>query len=469
MSAPHPVAAATAQLDDAWLHHHVFAVQHQGVDAFLMGLAAFQRGLQVVYHYEVASKAARFKHLPVQGFRGELFSVSDGQKTHFFRRTMGDLTTLAASAQAEDKTQTKALLSQHGIDVPAGIVVGKSDLSAVNAFLSQHPHKRFLLKPVNGTLAQGVVRNIAPHQVVDSIAQHAATLLLLEEHVPGREYRVFVSGECYVAAFERCPASVVGDGIHTLAELAAAKQRVMTEDVHPTNEIEWPSHALIADHLAQQQRHLEQVPAVGEQVSISALPSRRAGADLVDATDTLPMAVQQLCVKAAKVLSLPNTGLDIIVSPDGRAVILEANQNPMLAGSVFPAGQPGHGNRVAESIIDHYFPGSVANKRFPHASFDFNALCKLLRTGVASSFSLPLLGVEWVHRRLHIAGSTHHDVALKVRMEQYRLGIHVQRKTTANGDTVLDVVAPAARYMAFVKAVGASEVALDHPLAVTFS
>jgi len=44
-------------------------------------------GLKVTFHYQFHTGPARFARLPVQGWRGELFSVSDGRKTHGFRRT----------------------------------------------------------------------------------------------------------------------------------------------------------------------------------------------------------------------------------------------------------------------------------------------------------------------------------------------------------------------------------------------
>lgn len=47
--------------------------------------------------------------------------------------------------------------------------------------------------------------------------------IMVEDYLVGTEYRFFVLGEDTLAVLLRVPANVVGDGEHTVAELAAAK------------------------------------------------------------------------------------------------------------------------------------------------------------------------------------------------------------------------------------------------------
>ena len=47
--------------------------------------------------------------------------------------------------------------------------------------------------------------------------------VIVEKHIAGKDYRLLVVGDRLVAAAERRPACVVGNGVHTVAGLVAAE------------------------------------------------------------------------------------------------------------------------------------------------------------------------------------------------------------------------------------------------------
>lgn len=448
---------AFARFDDALLRHHAFRIDHVGINAFFVALSAWQRGLDVTFHYQLVTKCERFSRLAVQGYRGELVSIGDGRKTHYFCRVQGDATSREASARCEDKQATKQRLIEHGIDVPDGVVVRPEAPADVRPFLRRHAGQHFVLKPLNGTLGQGVLRGLTAARVTERLPALAGPHLL-EEAVEGEEYRVHVVGGQCVAAFRRVPANVVGDGQHTVAELMARKQALRA--AHPAyRHAPLPAPDAARAFMARQGRALEDVPARGETVWLSAVPSLHAGGEGHDATDSLSPGMREIAVRAQQAMGLPNTGLDLIVTPTdrpgARVVVLEANQNPHITPDALPLPgvHPGGGNRIAEALVDHYFPESVDHPRHPRASFDFMQVCQALRSGMVGEVSLPVLGPDWVHRRLTIPATRVDDrTRLLVHRAMFSLGVHAQLVSRDTGDLLIDLVAPHARLHAFMKA-----------------
>lgn len=443
----------TACFDDPILRQHAYQIHHVGISAFLVALAAWQRGLSVTFHYEVATKSPRFANAAIQGFRGELFSVCDGTKKHFFRRTLGDLTSREVSQLCEDKQATKQRLIAHNINVPAGIMVKRGDVAKARAFMAQHKDRYFVLKPIDGTLGEGVQLHLTEEKVLEQLRTLDDKQWLLEEFILGDFYRVYVVGDRCVNAFQNRWASVVGDGQQTITELV--KQKNQTRQHRPLYPDKWVQITQReVDYLAAQGLSDTTIPALGERIYLNDSVFGSHGADRIDVTETLPLEIRQMAVQTVQALKVPNAGLDILVEKrTGRAVVLEANQTAIITGNVFPMEGPSAGNTVAEAIIDHYFPNSIDHPRHIKASFDFMQVCQILQSGTVGEVTLPVLGANWVHRRFSIAATQLNDSTVPaIRRAMFTYGIHAQLIKSDVGDLIVDVVAPESRYQLFLKA-----------------
>ena len=434
-------------------------IDHIGANAFLMALAAWQRGLKVTFHYSFA-QSKRFSRLPVTGYRGELFSVSDGQKRHDFFRTLGDLTSYEASVLCGSKPDTKVLLKQAGIDVPTGVVVNPGQISEAEDYLSQNPDQRFLLKPVAGSLQRGVFRNLSA-QAVRQLLTASREPMLLEEFVRGIEYRVHVVGDRVILALKKRPASVEGDGAHSIAQLVTKKALLRRQ--HPV----YRSRPFLLDEaaiafLTNQGWAEDDIPAPGQRVYLSDVPGSDLGGESVDSTDVLPSLAREFAIRTVRTLAVPYAGIDIIVVDSNicadkplRVVVLEANSNPFITHTAVPltgALESPH-NRVAEAIIDYYFPESVASRRHVKAGFDFMQICRILRSGTVGEVALPVLGHNWVHRNFRIAATEINErTEPRIRDGMLIWGIHAQLIKNYVGDLVVDLVAPEDRYTDFLRA-----------------
>jgi cyanophycin synthetase len=373
---------------DPLMRHAAMKAKGISLCAFLVTLAAFQRGLKVTFHYERASFDPRFAKAKMQGHRGELFSISNGTRTHTFSRTMGDLTDSAANAIAEDKHLTKAALKRAGVRTPEGIVVDKNQTALVQKFLAQHPGKRFVVKPFDGSLAKDVDADIPSEQVISSVSKHAGRVIL-EEHIAGIEYRATViNGRC-VAVSRRLRPYVIGDGKSSVAALVGEFNK--SAEASPY----WggvKDESATAGYLARQGRTMSSIPNLGEEIFLS---NTSYGVQHEDVTGSIGDAFRNAVSTAALTIGLVTSGIDVIVTPSGEPIILELNQRSYIGFHSFPKEGPGQGNAVAESIVDCYFPETIRARTLPTLAYDFAPIHAALESAQVSELSLPVIGPDW--------------------------------------------------------------------------
>jgi len=326
----------------------------------------------------------------------------------------------------------------------------------VKMFLKRHPHQRFLIKPLRGTLGKGVHRKLSA-QAVLALLPTLQGEHLLETHINGPEYRVHVvAGRC-VASLQRTVASVVGDGQQTLATLID-KQR-QQRAVHAVyRHAPLPNEQAAQVFLTARGQSLSDVPATDERVALSAIPSFAEGGGLVDVTMTLPERVADVAIRTQQALGLPNTGIDLIVEhlgqPNERVVVLEANQNPHIYTDAlpFPGVHPGGGNRISEAVIDAYFPASVDRPRHARASFDMRAVVQALQSATLGEIALPVLGPTWQHQRLTLAASQSTETTRsQLQKLIFALGVNGQLWVDDTGQCLIDILAPAPRVKTFLQ------------------
>ena len=373
---------------DPFMRHA--AIQAKGISlcAFLVTLAAFQRGLKVTFHYERASFDPRFAKAKMQGHRGELFSISNGTRTHTFSRTLGDLTDPAANAIAEDKHLTKAALKRAGVRTPDGIVIEKGQTGLIEKFLAQNPEKRFVVKPFDGSLAKGVDADISPEQVMNSIGKHGGRVML-EEHIAGAEYRAtVVDGHC-VAVTHRLRPYIMGDGRSSIAQLLEALNKGSESSPY------WggvKDKAALTSYLSRQDYTIRSVPGAGDEVCLS---NTANGVQHEDVTDFSGDVLRNAVERAARSIGLVTTGIDVIMASSGEPVILELNQRSYIGFHSFPKEGPGQGNAVAEAIVDYYFPETIDNLTHANLAYDFAPVRAALDSAQISELSLPVIGQDW--------------------------------------------------------------------------
>jgi cyanophycin synthetase len=275
--------------------------------------------------------------------------------------TTTSLTSAVASDIACNKQLTKNILAQGGLPVPSGVVVTDAR-AAVQAIAAVG--KPAVLKPLNGNQGKGVtigVKTAAEAERAFAIASEYDSSVLVEEFIEGRQYRLCVVNGVMVAAAERIPAYVLGDGIHTVAELVdrvnADPQRGEGHE-KPLTQIKIDAVAMLV--LAKRRMTPQSVPPDGTVVYLRENANLSTGGTAVDVTDMIHPGNRFLAEQAARLIGLDIAGIDV-VCPDisepiqaGFGAIIEVNAAPGIRMHHYPSA--GKARDVAAHIVDYLFP-----------------------------------------------------------------------------------------------------------------
>lgn len=126
---------------------------------------------------------------------------------------------ILAADLVSNKYLTTELLAHHHVPVPRNAIVDHEE-GAVAAFARLGG--KVVVKPLTGSHGRGVtveVDNEKELREAFRIASAYDEQILIEEYIVGRQYRICVVDGKMVAAAERIPAYVIGDGKHTVSEL----------------------------------------------------------------------------------------------------------------------------------------------------------------------------------------------------------------------------------------------------------
>lgn len=307
--------------------------------------------------------AARRRGIPVfrPDYEGNFLILGYGSKQERVWATITSRTSSVAVDLAGDKFLTNKLLSQNAVPVPRGYLVA-SLAAAVDAFNAIG--SPVVIKPAGGNHGKGVTLNIVTKAEVKrafKLAVEYDERVLVEEHVIGRQYRLCVVNGKLAAAAERIPAHVVGDGIHTVAELMDIVNQDPARGFGHSRPLTWlqlDAAAILT--LARQKMRAASVPDVGRIVYIRDNANLSTGGTANDITDYIhPETVQQV-ERAVRLIGLDVAGVDLVI-PDiaaplseGYGAIIEINAAPGLRMHLYPSG--GMSRDVGAAIVNYLFP-----------------------------------------------------------------------------------------------------------------
>ncbi len=202
-----------------------------------------------------------------------------------------------------------------------------------------------------------------------AIAPRGNGPFLLSKHLAGRHYRLLVVGEEVVAAYERVPAHVVGDGVHTVRQLVTQANQDARR---------WPNLSRVIDPLtidsvaravlARQSINPDDIAPPGRPVFLRDAGELAGGAVTVDMTDVVHPVNARIAVRAASAVGLSVAGVDLVarhislpIEGTGGA-ITGITAEPDLRSHHYPwRGSP---RDVADAIIRYLFVGQ-GNGRVP--------------------------------------------------------------------------------------------------------
>lgn len=280
---------------------------------------------------------------------------------------------------AGDKARVYRMLSRAGLPVPAHRAFSLCTLDAAQQFIREAPGLCVVKPALNAAMGRGVTTGVLGRKDLERAAiaataagaqvlQHDPALsglvdafrrevpLLVEQQVPGANYRLLFLDGRLIDAIRRDPPSVAGDGRRTVAELikmhnrgrlergGAFAQRLVSYDLE------------LEQNLAAQGLELSSVPAAGRTVLLKTAINETSLDANQPARELLCNAVIEDAARAAAIVGARLAGVDVITTNPGRSLsdaggcILEVNTTPGLA-----MHHHGHAGSIdpASIILDH--------------------------------------------------------------------------------------------------------------------
>src|SRR5690625_51046 len=413
------------------------------LDAYLVALEGFRRGLTLTW-YKAESEICDLDRLN-SSTNGKFFSLSDSEKEHYFFRSRGDLVANKTVRLVQNKEETKMALLKKGVPVPKGKNFHIKEADKEIQLISEQIGFPQVIKPRNGSMGKAVYTNLNNFNEVkvaleDLRGKYRFQEYIIEKYHPGKEYRIYVVGDKVVAATNRIPANVIGDGKRSIKDLIVLKNKERKKNPYLA-----PKPIKVDFEVQNTLKNLgytlDSVPADGENLFLKKISNLSSGGDPIDATDDLSEEIKQIAVDTLKALpNIPHAGVDIIVDPilDTKGVVLEVNATAEIAFHMFPL--EGKARNVPEAIIDYYFPSTTESAKSTFY-FDYQSIIEPLSIGVVDKIELPKPPVGDSYGKIYIASGKLNKVGYMnwIKRQALHNNINGFVKKLENGDVKIFV------------------------------
>lgn len=319
-------------------------------------------------------QAAHARNLGVETVSDELTLLTlDKERVAFFQG-MCSRTRAVARRATNNKEWTKELLSRAGIHTPRGASFALGEMEDAWRFLASTGQPA-VVKPIAGSGGNGISTEIATREHFEQAwgiaSATGAKTILVEEYVGGNDYRVLVIGNAIRAVTQRIPAHLIGDGVHTVAELLKLKNAARRSNPYNGSKLAVLT-PMIRRNLARLGIDEATVIEKGRYLQLHTVANIGSGGDSRDVTDRVHPDWAPIAAKVRESVYDPvHVGFDLIAEdvakpPSAqRWCVIEVNCNPDFGLQHFPS--EGIPRDVAGALIEYLFPGCASDKPGPQS------------------------------------------------------------------------------------------------------
>jgi cyanophycin synthetase len=293
--------------------------------------------------------------------KSSLVQLGYGVNQVRFRATMTDKTSSIAVDLAGNKDETKRILQEQAIPVAKGLTISSDEDLEIALDKIGFP---LVFKPLNGNHGKGATINVKTREdavAAFAYAQKYSHRVIVERFITGHDFRVLVIDNRMVAAAQRVPAHIVGDGVNTVNKLI---------DIENTDPRRGYGHENVLteigidrdtlDLLDKKGYTLDTIPKKSEIVYLKSTANLSTGGTSIDVTDMVHPQNVFMCERIARVIGLDICGIDIMANnltellTENGGVVLEVNAAPGFRMHLAPSeGLP---RNVAAPVIDMLYP-----------------------------------------------------------------------------------------------------------------
>lgn len=291
--------------------------------------------------------------------------LGTGRAQRRIRASITSCTSQIAADAAGDKHLTKTLLHDAGIPVPRGAVVRQFRDAQSFAQRLGYP---LVVKPLDGNHGRGVTVNINDEDGLRSAFEEAKShsrLVIIEQQLIGKDYRILVVDGVTVAVAERVPAHIIGNGqnsIRCLVDEANCDKRRGEGHETVMTKISIDDH--VTRLLAKSGLSPESIPAADQMIYLRDTANMSTGGTAIDRTDDIHPENMIIAERAARAIGLDIAGIDFICPDISKPIrdrscgIVEVNAGPGFRMHLNPTS--GLGRNVARAVVEMLFPQGKA-------------------------------------------------------------------------------------------------------------
>lgn len=376
------------KLERKWLPHLKDSITNSasitGVSLYTIALEGWRRGLKLEFYTELtAGEKKRIK-----------YSLEDGENKFYFNDSSGDLNTDEAIKICGDKGLTQKYLETNNVPTPLGKEFDAEDSIEKMLKYSRTLTYPLVVKPVDGFGGSGVIVNIKDEKELKDAIDYVTNKLsfkriIIQEYVKGNEVRIYVLNNKVIAAANRVPAHIVGDGKSTIASLIQEKNYERRKNPNLRHRLIRLDSAL-NQYLESLGLTLDTVLNKNKLLTLREISNVSLGGEPVDYTELLTDEQKAIAEKATKSIpGLAQCGVDMMIDTESnRSVIIELNASPGIGTHLFPV--KGKSRDIPKHVIDFYFPKSQKyDKSKQLFYFDLERIIDPLLTGALSKVEVP--------------------------------------------------------------------------------
>ena len=278
-----------------------------------------------------------------------------------FSDSESSATSFAATRIALHKGATRALLASRGLPIAEGSYHPPNEVAQAQAagLALGFP---LVVKPGGGSKGTGVTTGI---DSVDELARalrevttspFAGTGIIVERCVGGNDHRILVTRDEVISVIRRAPASVLGDGRHTVEQLVVLTNAARRQNPHLAKRL-IPLDQRVDDFLRRSGMSRHTVPASGKRIQVRAEANVHQGGDSYEELDSTHPTILTLALDAVRAVpGLMQAGIDVLLDDhrlsidEQQATIIEINSRPVQTLHHFPMFGP---PRNASATLAH--------------------------------------------------------------------------------------------------------------------
>ncbi len=307
-------------------------------------------------------RAAEERNIPWLRLNDQsLVQLGHGKYQQRIQATITGRTPHIAVELASDKEETNKILGTLGLPVPRQELV-QTEEAALRA--ARRLGVPVVTKPYNGNHGRGIsIRLSSDEEIIagfNSAREHSRSVIV-ENFLEGDDHRLLVVNGELVAATRRTPGHVVGDGVHSIAELVEVvnqdpRRGIGHEKVLTRLELDAQA-TMMMDRLGYT---AGTVPSVDETVYLRSTANLSTGGTATDVTDIIHPDNRDMAVRAIRAIGLDVGGVDFLSTNIAESYkligggICEVNAAPGFRMHVAPSeGTP---RDAAGPVVDMLFP-----------------------------------------------------------------------------------------------------------------